>query len=436
MALRKDLSRPSSLSADGLLVAVYLIDGAVAASGVSVMVLQGKEVSFPGALHLFLFQLCYIVPQLITTPLAERLCATASARNLLLPVMMLTSLLSSYLVLRSLSTHSLALFFAARVVSGFFRHPKVLFPIARAEEGSSVAKPVLVDDVNQLALPAMHAGFIVSAVLGDVLKDAVAVQRAFVHAEVFAVVATCALAVLAPSPTKALVRKPTKLSAATRSRRTLSAMMLSFPDAGALVAWGLLTTFAALRVAAGVNQCVYPLVGPSSFGVPYTICALHLVGQDYLLRHVAALVGARQHHPLMGVGGAVLLLLGVWAAPVVITRGPFLYYPMTFLFIDVPTAVLHALLTARGTPLAGCPEAIQEGLYGGLLAYTAVGAKLMSAPLRLAFVAMLPGWKYPSHLVAIPAASLVAVSVATRRLSLGVAAACAATAAVLAANTE
>lgn len=401
-----------------LLVSMF-IDSAAMAAGISTMALQGKHVAFSSGAALALFQLCYVVPQMISTPLAESLARTHSPAKVLLPLTLLLSAVSAALACLSFALKSLPFFYLSRAASGVGRHPKLLFDSAQSELVGGKQRPL-----SRYTPHAMHLGLLLGALVGDLSNSAITVQVCVVVAHCMASVATYLCAFRA-APRKTAPPPPSMPAVSTAAARSL----LSAPfESGNAPVWALLCTFAALRGAAGVVQCMYPLDGPA-LGLPFVLTAGHLILQDLIPTRIVApflassrMTSATTRH-WVTVAAALLLVAGVVVVPLARKRGTATYYSVTFALVDVPAAVVQASLMAGAAAIKGAPATVLKGLNGGLLIYVLIAAKIFSAPLLVFASQSLTGWRYPVYAVSVPLAVQVLGTVVSGRCALGLAAA-------------
>ncbi|CAG9570323.1 conserved hypothetical protein [Leishmania major strain Friedlin] len=404
----------SSLAAhEPLIIAAAFLDGVVAVSGVPVMMAQAAYVSFPSGAYLVAYQLCFLVPQLIATLVAEQLTLHVSASALLLFTLM-CSTGSAAIVALSLSQRALSLFFASHILNGVFRHTKILFGV------TAEALHMSTTDVSAAARYGMMAGMLLSGIAGDIMRDAVQVAQLFIGVE--AVAATLVFAHL-------LLRSRTVVVTA-RASQEYAQWLPSLTRAPAAV-YRTVSALIAVMLAASVNQMVYPIAAPA-YGLPYTFAGAHLcfslVLQMVLMPSVVEVVKrmARQWRSNVLLTGSaedklsviagLLLLAGCTVVPCASDFGPLAFYPTSLLLVDLPAGVLTTLAAS----------AVQETFGHGsgdapkvarLLTHITQLVKMFAAPLRICTAESLRGYKYPVHCISIPLMTYVLVNARTQNVA-------------------
>lgn len=400
-----------------LIVAAAFLDGMVAVSGVPVMVLQGKFVNFPSGSALAGYQLCYFLPQLLTTLLAEQLSSYFDALALLVFTMM-CSTGSSVVLSMSLSHSSLALFFASRFINGVLRHEKTYF----ASTGTALRMSA--GETAVAARYGMMAGMLVSGLAGDVLDDAIDVAQAFTFMEILAT-----MLVLVRYLRGRFVLSP------VRARHEYAAWMTTL-WAAPPAAHHSLAALAAVLMAAAVNQVAYPLMGPI-YGLPYVFTGFHLcfnmalqmVWMPHIVhwatQRAAAwrpnLVFAGDAESRLTIAAAAVLLGGCVAAPYATTHSPLLYYAVSLLLVDIPAGILTTLATSAAQTAFGkfSSDGAKVGLF---LAHATQLTKSFAAPLRISMGDYYHDRKHTVRLVSVPLMAYTLVYARTQNVAYAVAA--------------
>ncbi|KPA77116.1 hypothetical protein ABB37_07431 [Leptomonas pyrrhocoris] len=399
------------------ILAAAFLDGMVAVSGVPVMVKQGAFVSFPSGASLAAYQLCFFLPQLLTTLAAEQLTPHFDALALLLFTLVCTTG-SAVVVSLSLSHRALYLFFASRFLNGVLRHDKTYFGITGTALHMSAA------ELGAAARYGMMAGMAVSGLAGDVLEDAIEVAQFFALVEILATVLV-------------LVRylRGRHVTSPVRTRLEYAKWLPSLWRASP-AAHHTLVALAAVLVAASVNQVAYPLMGPE-YQLPYTFTGAHLcfnmavqmVWMPHILKWAMQRAATWKSNLLLSgtaedkltVVSAALLLAGCVAAPYATTHSPLLYYTVSTLLVDVPAGVLTSLATAAAQ--ASLDKFSGDSAKVGLLiAHATQLTKSFAAPLRISMGDYYHDRKHTVRLVSLPLMAYTLVYARTHSVAYSVAA--------------
>ncbi|KAI5690798.1 hypothetical protein MNV84_01413 [Leishmania braziliensis] len=396
-----------------LIIAAAFLDGVVCVSGVPMVVAQAAHVPFPSGVHLAAYQLCFMVPQLITTLVAEQLTLHVSASALLFFTLMCTTV-STAIVALSLSQRSLSLFFASNFLNGVFRHNKILFG------ATASALHMSTTDVRAAARYGMMAGMVLSGIAGDAMQNAVHVARLFIGVE-----ALSAALVLA----RFLFGSRTVVVTARANQEYVQ--WLPCLTRAPTVVYSAMAALIAVILAASVNQVMYPLAGPA-YGLPYfftgaQLC-FHLVLQVILMPRVVEVAKriVQQWKPNVLLAGngeerltviaALVMLVGCSVVPYAADHGPIVFYPASLVLVDLPGGVLTSL-AARAV----------EDAFGGvsgdapkvttLLDHMTLLVKMFAAPLRICTAARFTGHKYPVRYISVPLMTYILVRSRTHNVA-------------------
>lgn len=382
-----------------ILLAAFL-DGVVVVSGVPVMMAQAAHVSFPSGLYLLMYQMCYFLPQLVTTLLTERVAQYVSSLVLLFLTLM-ASALSAFTLSYSLETGLLVFFFLSRVISGIFRHEKLIFGL--------VTKSLNMQDgaAAVAGRNGMICGFLLSGIAGDTLKNAVLIAKLFTCVQCFAAVLVfCRVLqggeVKRPVPQERL-----------EYMNWLSTLLSSPPAARQAF-----LVFGSAMLAATVNQVVYPLL-PPRYGLSYTFTGAHLAfnvffqiyGVAYAEKLFTAvggvisklLLGHGTPHTIAANLAALLLLIGCSVVPHLAAADTLaLFYVASFTLIDVPALILNKFM--RESITTAMPRRTSSAMLGMLILHLTQILKMVGAPFRICLAEMLIGHKDPVRYISIPLA--------------------------------
>lgn len=400
-----------------LILAAAFLDAMVAVSGIPVMVKQGDFVNFPSGSSLAAYQLCFFVPQLLTTLLAEQLTSHFDALALLIFTLM-CSTGSSVVLSLSLSHRALSLFFASRFVNGLLRHEKTYFGITAS------ALRIAPAQIGTATKYGLMAGMLVSGLAGDLMDDAIDVAHFFTFVEVLATVLV-------------LVRylRGRHVVKAVRTRHEYARWLPSLWNASAEV-HHTLAVLAAVLMAASVNQVAYPLMGPD-YQLPYTFTGAHLafnmVVQMIWMPHIVKWATARAAtwrpnllltgtpEERVTVAAAALLFAGCVAAPYATTHSPVLYYTVSTLLVDIPAGILTSFASAAAQAAFG--KLPGDGVKVGLLvAHATQLTKSFAAPLRISMGDLYHDRKHTVRFVSLPLTAYTLVYARTHNVSYAVAA--------------
>ncbi|GET86728.1 hypothetical protein, conserved [Leishmania tarentolae] len=388
-----------------LIIAAAFLDGMVAASGAPVMMAQAACVSFPSGAYLVAYQLCFLVPQLITTLLVEELTLHVSAASLLLFTLM-CSTGSAAVVALSLSQRALSLFFFARFLNGLFQHTKILFGV------TAKVLHVPTTDVSAASLYGMMAGMLASGIAGDIMQDVVRVAQLFMGVE--AAAATLVLA-------RVLLRSRTVVVTARVSQEY--AQWLPTLTRAPAVVHSSVVALIAFMLAVSVNQVMYPIVA-HRYGLPYSFVGAHLcfglvlqmvvmplvlrVAKRVALQWKPNVLLAGTAEEKLTISAGLVLLVGCAVLPYALDYGPFAFYPASLFLVDLPSGIVTALASS----------ALQETLGGvsgdapkvtRLLAHITQLVKMFAAPLLIFTTEKFRGYKHPVRCISIPLVTYVLV---------------------------
>ena len=400
-----------------LIIAAAFLDGMVAVSGVPVMVKQGDFVNFPSGSSLATYQLCFFLPQLFTTLLAEQLTLHFDALALLLFTLVCT-IGSSIVMSMSLSHRALSLFFASRFINGLLRHEKTYFGIT----GAALHVPAA--QLSAASRYGMMAGMAMSGLAGDLLNDAIEVANLFTFVEILAT-ALVLLRYLRGMHTVVPVH----------TRHEYAAWLPTLWGASP-AAHHTLAVLAAVLMAASVNQVAYPLMGPE-YQLPYAFTGAHLcfnmAVQMLWMPHILnwarqraamwksnALLSGSADEKLATVAAA-LLFVGCIAAPYATTHSPLLYYPVSTFLVDIPAGVLVVFATAAAQDAFGrfSGDSAKVGL---LIAHATQLTRSFAAPQRISMGDYYQDRKHTVRLVSLPLMAYTLVYARTHNVAYAVAA--------------
>ncbi|KAK7198899.1 hypothetical protein NESM_000856500 [Novymonas esmeraldas] len=388
---------PSPAMREPLIMAAAFLDGIVAVSSIPVMKAQSAHVSFSSGAQLAAYQLCFLLPQLLSTLVAEQLTAHISALALLF-FTLVCSTGSAALVGFSLSHGAMSMFFAARLANGVFRHDKTLFGVT--------ANTLLMSagSVGAASRYGMMAGMLLSGVAGDIIGNAVQVAHLFAGVEAVA----AALVLIR------LIMDSRTVVVTARVSQDYEKWLPNLTRAPAAF-FGALSCLVAVSLAAAVNQVMYAVVAPG-YGLSYSFTGAHLcfnlVLQTVWMPHIieaarrvvkdwtpnSLLVGGTEERLAMAAGSA--LLLGCTLVPYAAEVGPTTFYPVSLLLVDIPAGIVAATAAASvqsafGKPSGDAPKVAR------LLGHAAQLVKMMAAPLRICTGEVFAHKKHSVHLVSI-----------------------------------
>ncbi|KPI84762.1 hypothetical protein ABL78_6180 [Leptomonas seymouri] len=400
-----------------LITAAAFLDGMVAVSGAAVMVKQAEFISFPSGAALAAYQLCFFLPQLLTTLAAEQLTSHFDALALLIFTLMCTTG-SSVVLSLSLSHRSLKLFMASRFINGLLRHEKTYFGVTCTALHMSAAQ------LGAATRYGMMAGMVVSGVAGDLLVSAVEVAHLFTFVEILAtllVLVRYLRGSLAPSP--------------IHTRREYAKWLPSLWRASP-AAHHALAVLAAVLMAASVNQVAYPLMGPE-YKLPYAFTGAHLcfnmvvqmVWMPHFLSWAKQRAATWRPNPLLPetvearlmVVAAAALFAGCVAAPYATTHSPLLYYPVSTLLVDIPAGTL-ASLAAKTAQESFDKVASDSAKVSLLILHATQLTKSFAAPLRISMGDYYHDRKHTMRLVSLPLMAYVLVYARSQSVAYSVAA--------------
>ncbi|KAG5510491.1 hypothetical protein GH5_06691 [Leishmania sp. Ghana 2012 LV757] len=411
MKARAAASRPTAR--EPLIVAAAFLNGMVTVSSVPMISAQAAYVSFPSGAHLAAYQLCFLVPQLLTTLVAEELTLHVSACALLLATL-LCSTGSTAIVALSLSRRALPLFFASCFLNGLFRHDKTLFAVT----ANALHMPNT--GVSAASQYGMMAGMLFSGIAGDLVSNAVHHMCLFVGLEAAAVALVLA---------RFLLGSRTVVVTA-RVSQEYARWLPTLARAPAVV-YRALALLIAVLLAASVNQVMYPIVGPT-YGLSYSFIGAHLcfnlVLQMILVPRVVEvakgmarswrpntlLVGNAEEKLMIATG--TLLLAGCSGVPYAADHGPIVFYLSSLLLVDLPAGVLTALAAsvvqdAFGKASGDAPKVTR------LVRHITQVVKMFAAPLLICTSERLTGCEHPVRCISVPLMTYALVYTRTRSVA-------------------
>ncbi|KAG5484807.1 hypothetical protein LSCM1_06633 [Leishmania martiniquensis] len=412
-SMKARVGAPPLAAREPLIMAAAFLNSMVIVSGVPMIGAQAAYVSFPSGAHLAACQLCFLVPQLVTTLVAEQLTLHVGACALLLGTLLCTTG-STAIVALSLSHRALSLFFAACVVNGFFRHDKTFFAVT----ANALHMPIV--DVSAASQYGMMAGMLLSGIAGDITGNAVQVVRLFMGLEALA-----AALVLA----RFLLGSRTVVVTARVSQEY--AQWLPSLARAPTVVYRAVALLTAVLLAASVNQVMYPIVGPS-FGLPYSFIGAHLCFNLVLqtifvprLVEVAKRTMRRWKPNVLLVGSTeekltivsgIFLLAGCSGVPYAADYGPITFYLASLLLVDAPAGILAALAAssveaAFGKAPGDAPKVAR------LVRHITQVVKMFAAPLRICTSESFTGPKHPVRCISVPLMIYALVYTRTRSVT-------------------
>ncbi|KAG5510172.1 hypothetical protein JKF63_07069 [Porcisia hertigi] len=412
-ASKKQTSGSPSTAREPLIIAAAFLEGVVCVSGVPVMMAQMKYVSFPSSAHLFAYQLCFLVPQLVSTLVVEELTLYVSS-SLLLFLTLVCSTGSAAIASLGLSQRALSLMFASRLLNGVFKHDKTLFGVT----AKTFYMPT--SSIGTMTRYGMIAGMLLSGIAADVLNQAVHVANLFI-----AVQALAAALVLA----RVLFGNRTPVVSARTSLQYIP-WLLRLTRAPAAV-YRAVATLVAVMLAASVNQVVYPIVAPS-YDLPYSFAGAHLgfnlLLQLVLMPYVVAVAQrmARRWTPNLFLRGSadenltvvagLMLLAGCIFVPYAADQGPLVFYPTSLLLVDIPAGALISLTViavhaALGKSSADAPKVER------FLGHITQVVKMFAAPIRICMSENFASGKHPVRYISVPLVMYALVYARTRSVA-------------------
>lgn len=460
-----------------LLLCAAFLDGVVAVANVPIVLAHSEHVSFPSGLSLMIYQLIFLVPQMISSQYAERV-ARVIGEPIALAATLFTSAVSMYVVSFSVSYKQLSLFYVARFMNGLFRHDKLLFE--------------LISEITQTDHSLMRAasvcgtiaGMLTSGFAADMIGNSVIVTRGFAAVEIFSAAVTLfaikfyslplfnrgngsmntcsrksvgAVSSADSSMTfshrvsglPSVLPQNSKTDSANECSNTLPADLVTLSkDAPNMstsekartptivapyVEWVRIVLplllmqkhsaspnflfYFTVALAASVNQSVYPLKRRDFF-VSYTFMGAHLAFniafQTFIIPRLLVLLKRLNVRNVLIVL-SFLLCMGYWFLPYVENTNALLYYSGSFFFVDIPAGLLCSFVTER---IVNAFPAKEKPFVVKFLMHILQVVKLFSAPLRVSVSEIFSKESYTVRFISMPLALFAWTYVITDHLPL------------------
>ncbi|EPY21487.1 hypothetical protein STCU_04344 [Strigomonas culicis] len=385
-----------------LLVAAAFIDSGIAVAAGPIIGLQIKVITIPSGYHLAFCQLLFVLPQLVSTQVVEHLSAGVSTL-LCLVMTLLFSSLAIYVQSVSFSSHALSIFCLSRLLTGLFRHEKMLFQKAGAQNATVKAFLPYTSWLGPLT------GLIVGGIAGDVFQDAIVITEYYMMAEGFA---ACLVALAYLLDAGKIHREIKKVYYSGWLREKFQGLRTD--GARLQIVSLVLVTFSQ-----AANQCQYALDAPL-FDVSFLATGAHMVLAVLIGTSVAPRV--RRALPLsesgVRVASCLLLYMGCHGVPLAANKGVLFYVAYSALLVDLPSGVLTHSLSRE---IVSKDTSHLSDMATKFVSHLILIPKLFAAPFRMCLTTALHNSKASVCAMSCPCVAFVLVCVVTRRLSYAVA---------------
>ncbi|EPY32615.1 hypothetical protein AGDE_08518 [Angomonas deanei] len=282
----------------------------------------------------------------------------------------------------SFASGSLFLFFVARLLSGLFKHEKTLL----SKVGSTFEG--LGERVGWASFLGTFGGLLAAGYLADHVPDGVRIMYIIFMMELLA--AGCLLIAYAQSAHVPIDR--------TRDAHYTTFVKNTFRSDSNRRHLGYLLL---LTCAASVYQCMYAVLPTKSFGLPNLFTGGHyvvsLVAQSTVSKFVVGRLPGSPHRILQY--ALSVLFIGFLVVDYAQERGPFVYYPVSLLTIDIPAGVATIACTKL---ILQNVKKTETALMSRLVRHTILTAKLFGVPLRICLTEFLLNGSVAAALLAVP----------------------------------